>query len=418
MTSWTKRQLGIIDTWIGNDYKGLVSAYTAFGKSSGISIPAIKKVNPESLLITVPNNRLKLDWEKKLKESKLNGEVVVVNTLIKNKYDVELLIIDEIHRFAADTFVTTFDVVNYDKILGLTASPERQDGKEYLIFERLPLIEEVTIEEGLKQGWVDPFEVITIPIELTPDEKAKHKNINKTYEKIKKELGYGNPMKNAQYYVKYIDLKKWIVGKKTKKVYFRNYLEAQLEKSHPKLPSYKIQELINNHFNIPTKEHPHYKKALLAIKFYNIVAERKDLLYNASNKIDKTLELFEQYRNEYKFVFSQRIDFLEKLYDHLPHEEVKLYHSNMKKKDREESFKLFNDGRTKIKTLLSVKSLIEGVDIPKLSISIVTSFTSSKIDKIQTLGRTMRKYKDKKAIVIYLYIKGSQEEKWLKKIME
>jgi DNA or RNA helicases of superfamily II len=47
---------------------------------------------------------------------------------------------------------------------------------------------------------------------------------------------------------------------------------------------------------------------------------------------------------------------------------------------------------------LSVKSLIEGIDIPKLSVSIITSFTSSRIDKTQIWGRTLRKYKIKEPL--------------------
>jgi hypothetical protein len=59
---------------------------------------------------------------------------------------------------------------------------------------------------------------------------------------------------------------------------------------------------------------------------------RKKLLYNAQNKLLKALELIEEYKDQYKFVFSQRIEFLEELSKLLPQDEHRLYHSKMKKR--------------------------------------------------------------------------------------
>ncbi len=414
-SSWTKRQIGIIDRWIGEyNYIGLLQAYTSFGKSSGVGIRAIKMIEPKSLLIAVPTTRLKLDWESKLKKDNLDGQVVIVNTLIRNSYDVDLLIIDEVHRFAADTFSKTFEVVKYNKLLCLTATNERADEKHELILKYAPLMDDVTLEEGLKEGWVDPFEVIKIPVELTEKEQIQLNLINNEYEQLKKTLGFGNPMKNANFFIQYLDVRKWVIGKKTGKVLFKETIRIKLEK---KVSDEKFKEILYRYFDVPTKRHEYSIKAQAARKFFNVVSRRKKLLYSAENKLSKVLELFEQYRTQYKFVFAQRIEFLEQLGKLLPEDEIRLYHSKMTKKKRNEAFNTFNDGRTKVKTLLSVKSLVEGVDIPKLSVSIVTSFTSSQIDKVQTWGRTMRKYKDKKAIIIYLYIPGTQEEVWLNKIL-
>lgn len=407
ISTWTQRQLGLIDKWI-NEFNciGSLIAYTAFGKSSGIAIPAIKRVNPSSLIIVVPSIKLKQDWEEKLNENKLQGLVLVINTAIKGKYPCDLLIIDECHRVGAETFKNVFDTIEYDKLLCLTATIERQDGNHDLILEKAPLIDNVTLEEGLREGWVDPFEVVKIPIELTESESIQLSKLNKEYDTCKKSLGGKNPMKQAEFYCKYIDLRKWCVGKLSNKVFFIKGLEAELGKE-------KLDKLFDKYWTKPDKSHPYYLKARASVKFYNIVAERKDLLYNAQNKLSKTLELIEQYKDQYKFVFSQRIEFLEQLSKLLPEDEHRLYHSKMKKKDKSNSFNWFNDDNTKCKTLLSVKSLIEGIDIPKLSVSIITSFTSSKIDRVQSWGRTIRKYKDKKAVIIYLYVPETQEELWL-----
>lgn len=309
------------------------------------------------------------------------------------------------HRAGADTFKEVFDTIKYNKLLCLTATIERLDGNHNIIINKAPIIDNVTLEEGLREGWVDPFEVIKIPVELTEEESVKLNKLNKEYDSVKKILG-SNPMKQAEFYCSYINLNKWCIGRLSNKVFFIKKLENELGKE-------KLDALFDKYWIKPTKEHIYYKKASAAIKFYNIVAERKKLLYNAQNKLFKALELIEEYKDQYKFVFSQRIEFLEELSKLLPQDEHRLYHSKMKKKDKINSFDWFNDGRTKCKTLLSVKSLIEGIDISKLSVSIITSFTSSKIDRIQSWGRTLRKYKNKKAVIIYLYIPGTQEEKWL-----
>ncbi|MCK9429202.1 MAG: DEAD/DEAH box helicase family protein [Candidatus Omnitrophica bacterium] len=410
ISTWTQRQIDLVDKWI-NEFNciGTLVAYTSWGKSSGFAIPCITRVYPKSLIIVVPSIKLKEDWEYKLLFNKLVGEVIVINTAIKTKYKCELLVIDECHRVGAETFKNVFDTIEYEKLLCLTATIERQDGNHDLILEKAPLIDNVTLEEGLKMGWVDPFEVIKIPIELTNDESIQLNKLNEEYETCKKTLGGKNPMKQAEFYCKYVDLRKWCVGKLSNKVFFLKKLESELGKE-------RLDKLFDKYWTKPDKTHPYYLKARAAIKFYNIVAKRKDLLYNAQNKLSKTLELIEQYKDQYKFVFSQRIEFLEELSKLLPSDEHRLYHSKMKKKDKSDSFDWFNDGRTKCKTLLSVKSLIEGTDIPKLSVGVFTSYTSSQIDAVQGVGRILRKYKNKRAVIIYLYVPLTQEQVWLDKL--
>jgi superfamily II DNA or RNA helicase len=196
-------------------------------------------------------------------------------------------------------------------------------------------------------------------------------------------------------------------------VYFNSTIRKKLKREYTDT---EFKKILKKYFIYPDKEDPFYKKAVLAKKFYNVVADRKKLLYNAKNKLSKTVELFYEYEDLYKFIFSQRIEFLEELYKRLPKDKVRIFHSKMKKKERDKAFNIFNEDNSKINTLLSAKSLIEGVDIPKLSVSIITSFTSSQIDNTQIMGRTIRKYKNKRAIIIYLYCPETQEEVWLNKL--
>jgi superfamily II DNA or RNA helicase len=408
ISTWTQRQIDINRKWFNTGMKGLLVAYTAFGKSSGISIPIIQEYKPKNLIIVVPTLRLKEDWELKLKKNNLEGIVLVINTAIKNIYECDLLIIDEIHRAASIEFIKVFDSIKYTHILGLTASIERSDGRHSLILEKLPILDNVSLEEGLEKGWIDPFECIKIPIELNNIEKTNLNKLNDILEDLKSKLGSTKPMQAAKFYKNYLNLNKWCYGNKTGKVHFIKTLENEIGKE-------KLDALFDKYFIRPDKTHPYFIKSHVAKKYLQNVGKRAELLYNVENKLYKTLELLQEYEEEYKFVFAQRIEFLEKLGSMLPENTFGLYHSKMTKKDKNKSFEEFvnDDG---IKTLLSAKSLVEGVDIPKLSISIVTSYTSTMLNKIQTFGRTMRKYKNKRAVIIYLYVPLTQEQVWLDKL--
>ncbi|MCP4255039.1 MAG: DEAD/DEAH box helicase family protein [Candidatus Scalindua sp.] len=408
-----ERQEIILNKFKNNNYVGGFEGVTGFGKTI-TALKIIREYKPKSLLIVVPSEKLKEDWISHLKRWKIKGDVLIINTAYKLVKKYDMLVVDEAHRSVSEEFVTLYDNINYIKLVWFSAIIKRQDGRESLLLARAPILDTVTLEEALQYDWVAPFEVTKIPVLLTEEEKISHNKLNNEYERIVEELGYGNPMKNASFYISYLDMRKWRIGKISNKVLFIKTIEKKLHENNVKLSDYT--KMIDTYFHKPTKEHEYYKKAILAKKFYQIVAKRKDLLYNAKNKLSKTLSLIDEYKYQYKFVFAQRIDFLQELSKHLPSDEVRLYHSKMKKKDKETSFKTFNDGRTKVKTMLSVKSLVEGIDIPKLSTSIITSFDSSKINKIQTWGRNIRKYKNKKVNIIYLYVPDTQEEVWLNKL--
>ena len=385
ISSWDKRQILTVDKWTNAGYDGIITAFTSFGKTRGIAFRAINKIQPKSILVSVPSLILKQDWEHLLSTSKIPHEVVVVNTLIKNTYDVDLFIIDEIHRSAAETFVKSFDCVKRKKFLGLTASFERNDDRHELILEHTKINDVIPLSEGIANGWVDPFTIIKIPIKLTNKEQTNLDSINKKYQETVNEMHTTNPMKFAKAWIAYSDRRKWVVNNESKRVYFRVVLNNEFKKRN--VSDILIKRAIKNNFSSPNKDHEYLAKAKLSRTFYKLVSERKSLLYNAANKLPKTLELIEEYKDEYKFVLSREIQFIEAIKEKLPDNEARIYHSKINNKTRKANLKRFDDGRTKVKTLLSVKALNEGVDIPKLSTLIITAYTSTMIDKIQIFGQ-------------------------------
>ena len=415
-SSWDKRQILCNDRWIAGGMDGITIGYTAFGKTRGVAFRAIERVSPTSILVSVPSLVLKDDWEHLLSKVNIPSEVVVINTLIKSTYETDLFIIDEVHRSAAETFIQAYTCVKRKKFLGLTATLERNDGRHDLILEHTKIDDNVPLQEGLDNKWVDPFEVFKIPVTLTTKEQTQLNKINNEYELVVEALPGRNPLKDADFWVSYSDMRKWRIGKKSKGVFFVKTIEKHLKEK--KIPVNKHKNIIKNGFIKPTKEHNHYQNALLAKRFYQLVGKRKSLLYNAENKIPEVLKLIELHKKEYKFVMSMHIKFIDALLEHLPKDEIRVYHSKITKKQKAENKKIFEDGRTKIRTLLSVKALKEGTDIPKLSVLILAAYTSTELDKIQTFGRAIRKYLDKKVKIYYLYVPNTQEERWLNNILK
>lgn len=87
--------------WIKNGCKGTIVASTGFGKTR-VGLNCIKsftnKYPDTKIIIIVPTTALKEQWIGIIDSNGLqfNCQVVVINTAIKNKYECDVLVIDEI----------------------------------------------------------------------------------------------------------------------------------------------------------------------------------------------------------------------------------------------------------------------------------------------------------------------------------
>ena len=124
---------------------------------------AIEKVRTKypdlSVIVVVPTDVLRGQWLRQLDERGLglNCKVLIINTASKHLDQCDLLILDEIHKFAADEFSHVFKTVKYKLILGLTATIERLDGKHELLKRYCPVVDTVPIEVAKANGWVADY---------------------------------------------------------------------------------------------------------------------------------------------------------------------------------------------------------------------------------------------------------------------
>ena len=121
-------------------------------------------------------------------------------------HTTDLLIIDEAHRYAADTFRLAFSQVDYTFILGLTATMRRLDRKDAIIRHYAPVVKKLTMIEAKQKGWVADFLEFHLAIDLPEEERKKYNEMHEKYLKYMRVFGMdldqrrqakGLPAKNA-----------------------------------------------------------------------------------------------------------------------------------------------------------------------------------------------------------------------------
>jgi len=366
-----ERQERIVEEW-SRTYKGTLAAATSFGKGHCI-IKAIRRVlvNPDAkVIIVVPTTALKNQFKARIlfeQLSKFNIEVQVINTTIKSYHECDLLIVDEVHRVGADTFSKIFSCIKYNKILCVTATLERQDGKHEIIQKYAPVFHTVSLQECVQNGWIADFKIYNLSVELTPAEKAEYDRLTKLHNSCFTVFQWNFDLafkcmstKGAEEYAKQLD---W----------------------EPK------------------------RVVATAVQWRKAMMGRNDIVYNAANKQKIALELFKKYPNEKFLTFCKSTDFADNLVKQHPNSLS--YHSKFTSKVRDSILKQYLS--TNIQVLNSVAALNEGIDFPGVDNGIIFSSTQVTRQSIQQIGRLL--LPGKVAKVFYFYVKGTVEETRLKK---
>ena len=118
----TERQQVSVKRWLASKGKGTIVGATGYGKTrcALMAIKALLKKYPQfRILVVVPTDALQKQWLGHINDwgFQLSVDVVIINTCIKNKWQCDLLVIDEIHRTGADEFSKVFNCVKYKIIL-------------------------------------------------------------------------------------------------------------------------------------------------------------------------------------------------------------------------------------------------------------------------------------------------------------
>lgn len=128
----------------------------------------IKKYPSFRILVIVPSEALKNQWQSILITNMLsfNSQVCIINTAIKHDWNVDILVLDEAHRYCSEEYSTIFTKVKYKMILGLTATLERLDGKHSILEKYSPVVDKVSLTEALTNGWVSTYKEYQVIIDV------------------------------------------------------------------------------------------------------------------------------------------------------------------------------------------------------------------------------------------------------------
>jgi len=372
MSSRDNRQTEILRDWRNNDYIGTLQACTGFGKTR-VALRALKaRTNGKSAKVIVPTLYLQDQWNDRLKKwGQTDVDVMVINSAVKESHDTEFLILDEIHRYASPVFSQIFEKVKYKDLLGLTATLPHDD-KYDLIRDHAPVFQRVRLHEALSNGWVAPFIVYNLPVEMSFVEEREYKRINEKYHK----------------YFSYFS---------------RNF-------------GLVMKCLNNNNFcrRYARQHNWDYNETKgRAANFMRTVNKRKKFLYGLTSKIKKARDIINLVDDKNVLVFTQSQSTADTVAEYAKGR-AKSYHSGMKGTERNKVMQSFRDPNSGINVLTTAKALDEGANLPDVSVAIIMSGSSKPLQAVQRMGRTIRAKEGKRAIIVELYVPNTQDEKWLR----
>ena len=373
-----ERQEESLKAWLRNKGKGCIEGCTGYGKTR-IGINAIKRVMTKypnlSVIVVVPTDVLKNQWTGLLDSQGLglHCKVVIINTASKKLEKCDLLILDEVHKFAADQFSQVFKTVKYKLILGLTATIERLDGKHELIKRYCPVVDTVTIEVAKLNGWVSDFTEYQVII--TANDIDNYRQYNKDF------------VKHFEYFDFDFGLAMSMIGPKG--------LQNRLQYRDKLCP------------NGTKEEKSGILKEIMyhSMGFMHAMQDRKKFIHNHPQKIEVAREIIKHRADKKVITFSANTSMAEAIgvgYVYTGKEG--------KKKNRItiDDFIKLDKG-----VINSCKLAIEGFDCPGLSVGIVLGVDSSATKAIQSTGRVVRKEGSKYSEMFTLVMENTVEEEWL-----
>ena len=376
----TERQQLSVKRWLASKGKGTIVGATGYGKTrcALMAIKALLKKYPQfRILVVVPTEALQKQWMGHVNDwgFQFNVEVVIINTCVKHHWMCDLLILDEIHRDAAEEFSKVFSQVKYRIILGLTATIERLDGKHFLIEKYCPVVDEISTMECLVNGWISQYKEYQVLIDVDNIDyyKSLHTEWLKHFEFFNYDFGLAMSMCNKE-------------GWKNKLKY-----RDELYKGNDENMKKQILQSINYH----------------SAQFIKTMTARKAFIYNHPKKLEIARKIMEARDGSKIITFSNNVNMAEAIEGG-----QNVYTGKTSKKKGRVMLEDFISGN--IKTLHSCKKLDEGFDCPDASVAIILGFDSSETKSTQRRGRVVRKFEDKVAEIFYIVINNSQETKWFK----
>lgn len=413
-------QSACVDAWFANGKRGVLKVVTGAGKT--ILALAIaerlqqREVKDLCLAIVVPTLVLAAQWREELRSRSnipssaigmlgagshdgFGGGVCVLVCVLASaskKLAAEidragvgerlLLVVDECHRAGAREMQHLFQSRRAFS-LGLSATPERDDSgdeepdggdasdlgpapsfDDSVVGRELGnVIFELNYAEAISRGILPPFRIVHYGLSLKPPEQQAYERISRQIRDLRSELETGKRRGLA--------LMRWA----------RSRAGSDSR----------------------------------AARLISLSSERKQLLFRMADRRAAVLrvlrESFDRNPDTKAILFHENIHEVMRLFTELREAgfAVVAEHSEFSDTLRAESIRLFRAGIARV--IVSVRSLIEGFNVPAADVGIVVAASSSVRQRVQTLGRLLRRSeredgREKAATLFVLYASETVDE--------
>ena len=393
-----------LNKWNENNHQGIVNVVTGAGKTT-LALSAIKEVFDDNIKIkiVVPTINLLFQWKKEILDcfgEEYESQINLYYGGFKNKKDTifsiyvinsarhavaksiiddmnlgfnVMFVADEAHHYTSKENRKIFHYLlskDFKKeqffSLGLSATIDADDLNNILIPSLGKIIYLLNHNEALSDQIISPFVIYETSVNFMPTEREEYISITYNIDLLYKKL----------------------------------------------ILKYDFLKYINN-----TKE---YMKLLHSLSkedeevdiYLKLLLKRKKISSISKTRILCGVEIIKQLYDKKIIVFAERISQIKEFEKKLRSEginNVSCYHSDQPQEYRKQILQDYKDGN--INVLLTCRALDEGVDVPDAEIAILLSSSSVPRQRIQRLGRVLRKNSNKQmASLFYLYVSDANDE--------
>ena len=360
-------QTEALDAWRAAQGRGVVVLPTGAGKTE-VALLALDAVRRDTLVVA-PTLDLVAQWHRLLRDrlrreiGVIGGGDYVVEPVSVSTYDSAfihmehlgarfgLVVFDECHHLPGAAYALAAQHCLAPYRLGLTATPERADGRHA---ELEPLIGPLVYRRQVRDlagDYLADYSVERILVELTGDERRAYDEARGIYREFV--VGQGIRMSDPDGWSQFI---------------------------------------------IRSSQSAEGRRAMAAYQ------RQKQLAFSAPSKLDYVEDLLHRHRRDRALLFTERNDaayalshrFLAPIITH-------------QTKVSERALILEDFAAGVYHALVTSKVLNEGVDMPAANVGIVISGSGSVREYVQRLGRILRKQGDKKAVLYELVANETSE---------
>ncbi|MCZ6796142.1 MAG: DEAD/DEAH box helicase family protein [Planctomycetota bacterium] len=357
-----------VDAWWRSGRRGIVVLPTGAGKTFAAQM--IMERLQRSALVVTPTIDLMQQWYAVLSTGfdvdvgLIGGGYYEVRPLTVTTFDSAylhmerlgnrfgLIVFDECHHLPGPSYQMAADCALAPYRLGLTATPEREDGQEHVL-DRLigPIVYRREIK-SLAGSYLSPYETVRIRVRLSDEE-------SRLYEEARG-------------------------------VYLRFLRENDIQMGTPGGWAYFLRM---------TSRTQSGREALLAYR------EQRSIAQASAAKLRLLDRLLTTHRSDRVLIFTNDNETVYRISRRCL---IPAITHQTHVKERHELLQKFNEGSYPF--LVTSKVLNEGIDVPEANVAVVLSGSGSVREHVQRLGRILRRRAGKRAILYEVVAENTAEE--------